>query len=112
MGRLLVFMARILQDDWASRIRAIAVDENAAVLVELNGAATVVGADSAYFLEANSKPEICKRKTPLQFSKILVHRARSGETFDVKRWKSEQGEDYVLSVDGGKVKSTSKNGIY
>jgi cyanophycinase len=112
MGRLLVFMARILQDDWASRIRAIAVDENAAVLVELNGVGTVVGADSAYFLEANSKPEICRRKTPLRFSTISVHRARSGETINVKSWKSEQGEDYVLSVDGGKVKSTSKNGIY
>ena len=35
LGRSLVFMARILQDDWAKRIRAIAVEENAAVLVEV-----------------------------------------------------------------------------
>jgi len=43
MGRLLVFMARILQDGWAKQIRAIAVDENAALLVETDGSASAVG---------------------------------------------------------------------
>src|SRR5271157_6024118 len=33
MGRLVVFMARILQDGWTNRVRAIAVEENAAVLL-------------------------------------------------------------------------------
>ena len=59
LGRLLVFMARILQDGWAERVRAIAVDENAAVLVEPDGAAKVVGG-AAYFLESTKPPEVCR----------------------------------------------------
>jgi len=43
LGRLLVFMARILQDGWADQVRAIAVEENAAVLIEPDGQAKVVG---------------------------------------------------------------------
>src|SRR5579863_2023757 len=50
MGRLLVFMARILQDDWAKQVRAIAVEENVAFLLEPDGAGKVVGDGSAYFL--------------------------------------------------------------
>ena len=112
LGRLLVFMARILKDEWASRVRAIAVDENAAVLLELNGMATVAGAGPAYFLQATQRPELCRRKTPLRFGKISAHRSPSGATFDLSTWKGQQGEDYVLSVEDGKVKSTSRNGIY
>jgi cyanophycinase-like exopeptidase len=54
MGRLLVFLARILQDGWAKRARAIAVEENAAVLIGAEGSAIVVGLGPAYFLEANT----------------------------------------------------------
>jgi cyanophycinase-like exopeptidase len=49
-GALLVFLARILQEGWAKRARAIAVEENAAVLIGADGRATVVGFGPAYFL--------------------------------------------------------------
>src|SRR5208282_2147071 len=68
MGRLLVFMARILQDGWAKQVRAIAVEEGAAVLLEPDGQAKVIGSGPAYFLDAKSSPEVCQRKTPLSFS--------------------------------------------
>ena len=45
-------MARILQDGWAKQVRAIAVEENVGVLVELDGTAHVVGDGPAYFLES------------------------------------------------------------
>jgi cyanophycinase-like exopeptidase len=53
-GALLVFLARILQDGWAKRARAIAVEENAAVLIGADGRVTVVGFGPAYFFEANT----------------------------------------------------------
>lgn len=113
MGRLLVFMARILQDGWASQIRAIAVEEDAAVLLESNGEAKVVGSGPAYFLEAKNPPAVCKRKTPLLFSGISVHRAPTETTFNVKEWKGTNGDDYKLSVEDGKVKAAgSKHGVY
>src|SRR5271170_2393985 len=112
LGRLLVFMARILQDDWAGRVRAIAVDENAAVLVEPDGSAKVVGGP-AYFLESTKKPATCRNKTQLDFQNISVHRAVAGSSFDLKKWKGDTTDDYSLSVIAGQIQATnSTHGIY
>lgn len=113
MGRLLVFLARVLQDDWAKRARAIAVEEGAAVLLQANGQARVIGSGPAYFLEATTSPKVCRRKTPLTFGPITVHRTPSGASFNVKNWKGIGGDDYQLSVGHGEVKAAGSNhGIY
>ncbi len=113
LGRLLVFMARILQDGWAPTVRAIAVEENAAVLLETDGKATVVGSGPAYFLEAKTAPEICRLKTPLQFNSISVHRAPTASSFNVKSWSGQGGDDYVLSTREGQVSALgSTHGVY
>lgn len=111
LGRLLVFVARILQDGWADQVRAIAVDEDAAVLIEPDGQSKVVGG-TAYFMEAKNRPEVCRRKTPLQFKGIAAHRVTNGMTFDVAKWKGE-GDNYTLSVIDGKVVAEgSSHGLY
>jgi cyanophycinase-like exopeptidase len=113
MGRLLVFLARILQDGWAAQVRAIAVEQDAAVLLEPDGQAKVIGSGPAYFLETKSSPAVCKRRTPLTFSGIIVHRAPSGASFNVKNWKGTGGDDYQLSVLNGEIKTLGSNhGIY
>src|SRR5580700_6435909 len=81
MGRLLVFLARILQDGWAAQVRAIAIEQDAAVLLEPDGQANVIGSGAAYFLEAKNSPAVCQRKVPLSFSGIRVHRSPSGTFF-------------------------------
>ncbi len=113
LGRLLVFMARILQDGWAPRVRAIAIDENTALLLEQDGSASVVGSGAVYFLEAKTPPEICRRKTPLRFNGISVHRAPVGSSFNAKARKGEGGDNYELSVMDGRVKAIgSDHGVY
>ena len=113
MGRLLVFLARILQDGWATHVRAIAVEESAAVLVEPGGQAKVIGDGPAYFLEVKNAPETCRRKTPLSLRGISVHRAPSGAAFNVKEWKGTGGDDYQISVANGVLKTTGSNhGVY
>lgn len=113
MGRLLVFLARILQDGWAKQIRAIAVEQDAAVLLEPGGQAKIIGSGPAYFLEARNLPEVCKRKTPLSIEGISVHRVQTGGTFNVKDWKGAGGDDYAISVINGDVKTSgSDHGIY
>jgi cyanophycinase len=113
MGRLVVFLARILEDGWASKVRAIAVEENAAVLLEPDGSAKVIGGGPAYFLEASHRPDLCRRKTPLRFRGISVHRAPAGTSFNVKTWRGENGDDYELSAENGDLKVTGSNhGIY
>jgi cyanophycinase len=113
MGRLLVFMARILADGWGQKVRAIAVEEDASVLLEPDGSATVAGAGPAYFLEAATPPTICKHKTPLTIGAIRVHRVLKGGHFDVQSWSGTDGDDYSLAVDAGRVEvSGSAHGVY
>jgi cyanophycinase len=113
MGRLMVFLARILQDGWATQVRAIAVEENAAVLLDPDGSARVVGSGPAYFFDVRNPPEVCRRKTPLRFRGISVHRAPAGASFDVKAWKGENGDDYQLFAENGELKAVgSTHGIY
>ncbi|MGB7282124.1 MAG: cyanophycinase [Candidatus Acidiferrum sp.] len=113
MGRLLVFLARILQDGWPAQVRAIVVEQDAAVLLEPDGEAKIIGSGPAYFLEANKVPEVCQRKIPLTFSGISVHRVLSGGSFNVKDWKGVGGDDYRISAVKGELKTIgSSHGIY
>jgi cyanophycinase len=109
MGRLLVFMARILQDDAVKSIRAIAVDEHTAVLLEPDGRAKVVGTGSAYFLRASEKASVCRPGTPLTFHGVRVIKLQGGATFDTVTWGGE-GTHYELSVEQGKIHSTRAGG--
>jgi cyanophycinase len=112
MGRLLVFMARILQDDFAKQVRAIAVEENVALLLESDGSGKVVGG-AAYFLEAKHPPEVCRHKEPLKFEGVSVRRVGDEGTFNVKRWSATDGDTYSLSTQGGTVTpSGSSHGVY
>jgi cyanophycinase len=113
MGRLVVFMSRILQDSWASSVRAIAVEENAAVLLEPDGTARVVGNGPAYFMELQQLPEVCRYQAPLRASGVFVHKTPAGGTFNVKDWKSDGGDDYRLAAADGQLSAAgSSHGIY
>jgi cyanophycinase len=107
MGRLLGFMARILQDGRAAEMKAIAVDERTSVLLDPDGNATVVGNGAAYFLNAPQPPEVCKPDTPLTFHNISVRALRAGEKFNVQQWTGKDGIAYTLAVESGVVKSSN-----
>jgi cyanophycinase len=51
MGRLLVMMARVLNEGQALTLKAIAIDEQTAMLLEPDGKAKVVGNGAVYFLD-------------------------------------------------------------
>ena len=52
----------------ATSVREIAVDERNAVLVDENGAATLIGKGAAYFILPTQKPEICQPGKPAHVS--------------------------------------------
>ena len=113
MGRLVVFLARILQDGWTNRVRAIAVEEDAAVLLETDGSAKVVGNGPAYFLESGHAPESCHAKTPLRISGISVQRIPAGGSFDLNKWTGTTGDEYQLAATNGELRvSGSTHGTY
>src|SRR5215212_5066105 len=50
MGRLITFLARIVQDGWTPTAKGIGIDERTALAVEPSGRVTVFGSGAAYFL--------------------------------------------------------------
>jgi len=110
MGRSLVFLARIVQDEWSRDPREIAVEEKAAVLLEPSGAATVVGSGPAYFMRVTHVPEVCRANEPLTFREIEVRRVDPGGHFDVPKWQGTDARSYSLSVEKGVIHSTAPGG--
>ncbi|MBM3306230.1 MAG: cyanophycinase [Candidatus Aminicenantes bacterium] len=111
MGRLLVFMARVIKDGWAGEVKGIGIDEDTALLVETNGTAQPVGLGAAYFLLADHVPEVCQPSTPLTYSHVPVYKIQAGGTFNLLTWQGSGGELYYLSVTNGII-SSSTGSVY
>ncbi len=107
MGRFVAFLARIVEDGWASQARGIAIDSQTAVLVDENGAATVVGSGTAYFMQTPATgPQVCQPKTPLTFRDLSVYRVDASGTFNLPAWSGTNGAAYQLSAETGVLTST------
>jgi len=107
LGRLLVFLGRIVQDGWSRTARAIAVDQEAALLVDADGSARVVGKGPVYFMATTEPPVVCRAGAPLTMKGIRTVRVAPGGTFDLTSWSGPGATPYLLSVDAGKVSSSS-----
>jgi cyanophycinase len=110
MGRMLVFLARLVRDGKARPASGIGVDEGDAVLLEADGSATLSGPGFAYFLRVTEAPQVCEPGKPLTFRGISVYRIGSSGRFDVKRWRGEGGTAYTVSVEDGVVRSSQADG--
>ena len=117
MGRLLVFLARLNEPDGkpvspvASKIRGIGVDERAAVLLEADGHAHVIGFGDAYFIDTDHGNGTPSRK-PLTYGPFTVQKVAPGAEFYIKSWAGD-AITYNLSVESGKIRSTqTANEIY
>jgi cyanophycinase len=109
-GRLIGFMARILQDGMAKNVRAIGIDEKSAGLMEADGSMKIVGfGKGAYFYEPSGKPETCVAGKPLTFQNIGVTKVATGQTFNVSKWKGD-GTSYELNVVEGQLSTTAAGG--
>ena len=86
LGRLLAFMARILQDQGVDQVKDIGVDERTALLLEPSSQARVVGSGSAYFLSAMHRPEVCRPGAPLTFRGVKTLQLRARERFNLASW--------------------------
>ena len=68
MGRLIVFMARLIES-YNDPIYAVAADERSAMGIDNSGDAIVFGPKISLFKSMGSKPEICMPNQPLVWSK-------------------------------------------
>lgn len=109
LGRLLVFMARILKENPGVTLHAIAVDEEGALAVEPDGTARVLGNKKAYMFTAQAQPTQCTAGKPLSFGPVSVYRLQSSSAFNLKSWSGSNGSAYELRVEAGKVLSSQSN---
>lgn len=109
LGRLLVFMARILAAGDAGEIHAIGIDQHTAFLLEGDGNGAVAGAGAAYFFAAAGKPGACRPAVRLTFEGISVRKLVAGEKFNLVRWHGS-GISYTLSVRAGTLHSSQPGG--
>ena len=110
MGRSLVFLARIVNNGWATQPRGIGIDEETAILITPNGAATMVGNGAAYFLQAPGPAQVLADRTPLTYLNIGVYKVPQGGTFNFSTWTGTGGVAYTLNVNNGSVTSTQAGG--
>lgn len=110
MGRLVTFLARILNDGWAAQARGIGIDENTALAVEADGNVTLLGTGSAYFLQTPGLPETCLNKTDLIYRNISVQRMSGAATFNLRTWTGNGLTSYFLSAENGSLTSTQAGG--
>ena len=110
MGRSLVFLARIVNNGWATQPRAIGIDEETALLVLPNGSATMVGIGAAYFLQAPGPAQVVTAGTPLTYLNIGVYKVPQGGTFNFATWTGTGGVAYTLNVNNGSLSSSQAGG--
>lgn len=110
LGRSLVFLARIVNNGWATQPRGIGVDEQTALLILPNGSATMVGNGAAYFLQAPGAAQVLADRTPLTYLNIGVYKVPQGGTFNFSTWSGTGGVAYTLNVNNGSVTSTQAGG--
>jgi cyanophycinase len=110
MGRSLTFLARIVNNGWATQPRGIGVDEETALLVTPNGAVSMVGIGAAYFLQAPGPAQVLADKTPLTYLNIGVYKVPQGGTFNFSTWTGTGGVAYTLNVNNGSLTSTQAGG--
>ena len=115
MGRLLVYLARINEPDGKTLpppgegIRGIGVEERAAILLEPDGKATVIGSGSAYFIDPRLASGLLEKGKPLTFGPYAVQKVESRHIFYLNSWSGFTTQ-YSLSVDAGKIHSTARGG--
>jgi cyanophycinase len=119
MGRLVVFLARLNPPDEKSNIsseiaivRGIGVEQGAALLLDPDGRAHVIGRGSAYFVELKDRPMVLAPHKPLALRNVEVRKFAPGSAFNLKTWEGDETR-YTLNIEAGNIHSTQTgNAIY
>ncbi|MBK6916567.1 MAG: cyanophycinase [Deltaproteobacteria bacterium] len=101
MGRLVGFLARIVQDGWADDVLGLGVDEGTALLVGPDGTGTVVGDGSVYAVRSNGTPQVCAPGEPLAYADLERVRLVAGDTIALPGGETEVAGELLSAADGG-----------
>ena len=110
-GRHLVFLARMAQRD-SLPARGIGVQERTAVCIDTAGRAVVLGSGRAFFLRADSLPEVCRAGEPLRWDRggravrVCVVPAGADQAFDLTTEVATGGTWQWWGAEGGRLRVT------
>jgi cyanophycinase len=113
MGRFVGFLARLINDGWASSVKGIAIDSQTAFLVLPNGSGTLEGPLATrvvYFFSSNGAPQVCQPKTPLTYRNLPVYKVSGNANFNIRTWTGSGGVAYTVSAEAGVLTSTQPGG--
>lgn len=99
-GRLIGFVARVVQDGWSPNPIGIGVDEATALLVDPAGIGEVVGDGSVYVVHANGAPQQCQANATLEYAALSYHALVAGDTVTLPMGTSS-APSAVISASGG-----------
>ena len=117
IGRTVAMLARLVDDGWTPRARAIAADRETALHIDPAAGMARVFATAdhetpyVYFMRTTGIPEVCEPGVPLTFGDIEVYRIGPGGSFDLNAWRGEAGISYTLGAEAG-VLVSSRGEIY
>jgi len=83
MGRLLVFLARAIDERKESRVVGFGVNENAIAIMDAKGKATVFGTGPVNVIVADHRAEVLARATPLTYRAFKIWHFDAGQTIDL-----------------------------
>lgn len=111
MGRLITFMARIVNDGRTSMMRGIGLDVETALLID-DGIVSRMGVGSAYFLQTIGEPEVCELEKPLTYHDISVQRLSGNGKFSMRHWAAigDGTTNYSISAINGVLSSSQTGG--
>jgi cyanophycinase len=123
MGRLLVFLARLNEPDGRPlplpglRLNGIGIEERAALLLDPDGSATVVGYGSVYFVDTHrasgvlveGKFGVSALQKPLTFGPFDMEKVAPGHTFKLRTGTGDAVR-YALTIKNGSIASTQPGG--
>jgi len=102
IGRLLVFMSRIVTDGWATHVRGIGVDQDTAALVTRDGIATIVGQGNVSFVTMRADDvRSCEPGVQPATRFVNVHVVHVGSTFDLTTWTGDPNPPVRVRVKDG-----------
>lgn len=100
MGRLVGFLARIMQDGWSDAPIGIGIDEETAVVIGPDSVGQVLGNSAVYVVKPSAPPAVCAPGEALEIAGLTSQKLQAGDLVTFPSGESD-APPQALSASGG-----------